>query len=61
MENVEEDPVLAIVPFVPPVVEPQNLIVAMIRIPAGPPLPPAMIWRRTFDSLYEEICTRYVP
>src|SRR3954471_2043886 len=57
----EEEPVLAIVPFVPPVMEPQNLIVAMIRIPAGPPLPPAMIWQRTFDSLYEEISTREVP
>src|SRR4051812_48333038 len=61
-DNMEaEDPMLAIVPFVPPHAEQQNIIVAMIRVPAGPPLPPEMIWKRTFDPLYEEIYPRNVP
>lgn len=52
---------LAIVPFQPPIVQHADIIVGMARVVYGPPLPPDMAWRRTFDSLLQCCTVTKVP
>lgn len=51
--NVEDYNNLAIVPYVPPVLQPVQPVVALPAVPFGPPLPPEMIWRRSFETLID--------
>ncbi|XBI89508.1 hypothetical protein VPH35_027303 [Triticum aestivum] len=52
---------LAIVPYQPPVLLQQNLVVGRVHVVYGPPLPPEMAWRRTFDTLLGRCSTLQVP
>ena len=47
---------LAIVPF-----QPSDLVVGRVQVVYGPPLPPEMAWRRTFDTLLGRCTTLQVP
>lgn len=54
----KEDPpfdvnALAIVPYKPPALQHADVIVGMVRVVYGPPLPPEMAWTRNFDSLLQ--------
>ena len=61
-EEVQEpDNALAIVPYQPLPVPLNNDHLGLLRIVAGPVLPPAMIWQRTFASLLQEIYAMDVP
>ena len=57
---VEENP-LAIVPYQPPVIQQHQIFIGMARIVAGPPLPPEMIWKRSFENLLPEFAVNEVP
>ncbi|XBI27174.1 hypothetical protein VPH35_051698 [Triticum aestivum] len=52
---------LAIVPYQPPVLLQQNLVVGRVHVAYGPPLPPEMAWRRTFGTLLGRCSTLQVP
>ena len=56
-----EEPMLALVPYQPLALPPQNLFVGMIQIVAGTPLPPEMVWKRAFENLMPEICSANIP
>ena len=57
---VEENP-LAIVPYQPPIIQQHQIFIGMARIVAGPPLPPEMIWKRSFENLLPEFVVKEVP
>ena len=57
----EEEPVLALVPYVPPPIPPLQVFVGMIKIVAGPELPPEMQWSRAFSRVMPELCSLQVP
>ena len=59
-QAVEENPV-AIVPYQPPVIQQHQILIGMARIVAGPPLPPEMIWKRSFENLLPEFTVKEVP
>ncbi|XP_073357639.1 uncharacterized protein [Aegilops tauschii subsp. strangulata] len=52
---------LAIVPYQPPVIHQHQIFIGMARIVAGPPLPPEMIWKRSFENLLPEFAVKEVP
>ncbi|KAM3385876.1 hypothetical protein ACQJBY_009519 [Aegilops geniculata] len=51
----------AIVVYQPPVIEVQDLDQPAIKVPFGPPLPPEMIWRRSFENLLNAPIVFEVP
>ena len=63
--QIDEPPVdpdaLAIVPYQPPVLPQRDLVVGRVHVVYGPPLPPEMAWRRTFDTLLGRCSTLQVP
>ena len=44
---------MAIVPYHPPVINVQQIFVGAVRLVYGPPLPPELAWKRTFQTLLE--------
>ena len=52
---------LAIVPYQPPVIQQHQIFIGMARIVAGPPLPPEMIWKRSFENRLPEFAVKEVP
>jgi len=52
---------LAIVPYQPPVLPQQDFVVGHVHVDYGPPLPPEMAWRRTFDTLLGRCSALHVP
>lgn len=59
-QAIEENP-LAIVPYQPPVIQQHQIFIGMARIVARPPLPPEMIWKRSFENLLPEFAVKEVP
>jgi hypothetical protein len=51
----------AIVVYQPPVIHLPSLEIQSIAVPFGPPLPPEMIWRRSFENLLEAPTVFEVP
>ena len=43
----------AIVVYQPPMIGVQVVEISVVAIPFGPPLPPEMVWRRSFEKLLE--------
>ena len=57
----EPDNSLAIVPYKPLHIPQEHGNLGLLCLVAGPVLPPAMIWQRTFASLLQEIYAMEVP
>ena len=51
----------AIVPYQPHVIQHHEIFIGMARIVAGPPLPPEMIWKRSFQNLMFDFSVKEVP
>ena len=51
----------AIVPYQQPIVSRQDLFAGRLNVVYGPPLPPEMAWKRTFDTLLGRCSTMHVP
>ena len=48
----------AIVVYQPPII---RHVAALLAVPYGPPLPPEMVWRRTFENLLQAPAIIAVP
>ena len=60
-KDVEDASNWAIVVYQPPVIDVVALAQPVIKVPFGPPLPPEMIWRRSFENLLNALVVFEVP
>lgn len=56
-----DDNALAIVPYQQPVLQQADIIVGMAKVVYGPPLPPELAWKRTFETLLAHCSVSEVP
>ncbi|KAI4987449.1 hypothetical protein ZWY2020_020249 [Hordeum vulgare] len=52
---------LAIVPYQQPLLRPDELMIGVVRVAYGPPLPPAVSWTRSFEALMGVFTSKNVP
>ncbi|KAE8787933.1 hypothetical protein D1007_38075 [Hordeum vulgare] len=45
---------LVIVPYQPPVIKTADIVDGMVRVVFGLSLPPEILWRRTFESVFHQ-------
>ncbi|KAI5003735.1 hypothetical protein ZWY2020_030895 [Hordeum vulgare] len=52
---------LVIVPYLQPMVRPDQLMIGVVRVAYGPPLPLVVSWTRSFEALMGVFTSRDVP